>query len=126
MDGGTGNDYLFGEDGDDTIYGGSGENYTEGGTGDDTIYGGDDLDYILGGDGNDTISGGNGTDYIEGNEGNDTINGDDGDDDESYLDQPVLRRYGDSDAQQLPHRVTLGVEVAPFKADAGLPAQYHN
>ena len=50
----------------------------------------------------------------------------DGDDDEGDLDQPVLRRHGDADAQQPPHRVALGMEVAAFEADAGLPAQYHN
>ena len=57
MDGGDGNDTIFGEDGDDTILGGDGIDSLEGGDGADSIVGGDDGDVIDGGAGNDSIQG---------------------------------------------------------------------
>jgi len=76
--------YLFGEEGDDSLegtgflYGGSGNDflygnyvgsYLDGGLGDDTIYGSDGDDVLIGGEGYDYINGGNGVDtaFYKGN-----------------------------------------------------------
>lgn len=67
----TGNDYLYGDEGEDYIYGGAG---------DDEIEGGNDNDYIFGENDDDTISGDDGDDYIEGGAGNDIIHGGNGND----------------------------------------------
>lgn len=82
----NGNDYLDGGDGDDRIYGQGGSDYLRGGAGDDTLYGdeygasysGDD--FLDGGDGNDYLYGGNGADILEGGDGHDRLDGEDGDD----------------------------------------------
>jgi Ca2+-binding RTX toxin-like protein len=58
----------------------NGDDYIEGGAGDDTIFGQDDNDTILGGLGNDLLDGGIDDDTIEGGAGNDTIIGGHGDD----------------------------------------------
>ena len=85
IDGGTGNDTLFGaQDGGSGGSGGS----LEGGEGDDTLFGsgdgGDGNDTIFGsgegGNGADTIYGSSGSDTIDGGAGNDSIFGEDGDD----------------------------------------------
>ncbi len=87
--GNDGNDFIFGNAGNDTIYGdeiffnGTGNDFIDGGAGNDTIYGDGIIfgvsvqDIINGGD--DTIYGGTGNDTIHGVGGNDTIYGDDGD-----------------------------------------------
>ncbi|MCU0901738.1 MAG: Hint domain-containing protein, partial [Cypionkella sp.] len=54
--------------------------FIEGGFGNDTIYGMDDDDTIRGNEGNDLVFGGVDNDVVFGDEGNDTLNGDDGDD----------------------------------------------
>ena len=68
VNGGDGNDALFGQGGDDTINGGIGNDFIDAGSG---------LDTVSGGDGNDTIYGGPDSDatanVIHGNAGNDTI-----------------------------------------------------
>lgn len=88
LDGGAGDDYIDGRDGDDILYGGEGsdtilggggDDQIDGGTGDDTIYGGAGRDNIQGGAGDDTIYGGADADYIQGGAGNDTIYVGDGD-----------------------------------------------
>ncbi|MBZ0135656.1 MAG: hypothetical protein K8I27_04730 [Planctomycetes bacterium] len=98
-DGGTtgatspGGDYLYGNDGDESgatavIDGGDGNDFLWGGLGDDKILGGDGGDTIYGetnlvlGEtaGNDTIVGGDGGDTIWGEGGNDTIYGQGGND----------------------------------------------
>jgi Ca2+-binding RTX toxin-like protein len=70
----TGNAYLHGQGGNDTLYGYAGADYLEGWTGNDTIYGGD---------GNDTLRGYTGDDSLYGQGGNDTLVGQSGSD---YLD----------------------------------------
>ena len=54
LTGNTGNDLLFGHDGNDDLDGGLGEDLLVGGAGNDTLDGGDDLDALVGGAGNDT------------------------------------------------------------------------
>ena len=80
--GGSGNDhatidstsqkqYLFGEDGNDTLISSNG---------DDVLMGGEGHDYIVGGGGNDIIGGGSGTDWLQGGSGNDYLTGAEGND----------------------------------------------
>jgi serralysin len=87
--GGSGDDFIFGNDlnniligraGDDTIEGGGGNDRINGGRGDDTLNGGDGADEIWGRGGADTLNGGAGDDELDGGRGNDTLNGGDGDD----------------------------------------------
>ncbi|MGB0958804.1 MAG: Hint domain-containing protein [Halocynthiibacter sp.] len=66
IDGGLGNDTIFGEGGDDNITGGSGDDIIDGGLGADTIDGGADNDQIYGAGGADNITGGSGDDVIYG------------------------------------------------------------
>ncbi|MCB9963605.1 MAG: type I secretion C-terminal target domain-containing protein [Rhodospirillales bacterium] len=79
IDGGPGNDRLDGFRGDDLIYGGDGNDtiYGDTTTVTDTVVGNDT---VYGGAGNDTISGGYGDDLLNGDDGNDMINGDFGSD----------------------------------------------
>lgn len=58
IDGGAGDDRLFGQDDDDTIIGGTGDDYIDGGVDDDVLSGGAGDDTIIGGQGMDTMSGG--------------------------------------------------------------------
>ena len=66
---GSGNDAIFGGDGDDLIN-------SDGGN--DTVIGGDGADTMLGGAGNDLLLGRDGADYIDGQAGIDTIAGNEG------------------------------------------------
>jgi len=90
---GSGNDFLFGNGGADTIDTGNGLNSVVAGVGSDSVVGGDAADQMLGNenndtlvarDGNNTVVGGIGDDYlvtgqhldwIAGNEDNDTVIG---------------------------------------------------
>lgn len=64
IDGGDGNDQIYGYGGNDILNGDNGDDVIIGGAGNDTINGGDGIDTILGGVGADTINGGNGNDII--------------------------------------------------------------
>ncbi len=75
VQGGAGNDLIFGADDDDTLEGGSGNDTIDGQIDDDLIRGGAGDDSLLGGQGNDSIDGGTGDDYLEGGVGNDTLRG---------------------------------------------------
>ncbi|MBU2866288.1 Hint domain-containing protein [Pacificibacter marinus] len=55
IDGGDGNDVIYGEDGNDTLTAGDGFDKLYGGEGDDTLYGGGENDELHGGNGADTI-----------------------------------------------------------------------
>ena len=57
IDGGPGNDQIWGLGGADDITGNSGNDIIDGGANSDRIYGGDGLDTIYGGMGNDLIYG---------------------------------------------------------------------
>ncbi len=74
--GGTGNDTL--DFRDRTIT--TNPSWVDGGAGNDTIYGSNGPDMLLGGAGNDIIYGGGGDDILDGGPGNDTLDGGAGDD----------------------------------------------
>lgn len=64
IDGGVGNDILWGNNGNDFINGGNGNDHLLGGGGDD---------FLNGGSGNDYLNGGAGADQLTGGAGNDTL-----------------------------------------------------
>ncbi len=66
IDGGEGNDTIFGNGGSDTLIGGTGNDTINAGSGHDIVYGGLDNDSIDGSAGNDTVYGGTGDDTIVG------------------------------------------------------------
>jgi len=72
-----GDDFLYGEDGKDTILSGGGDDFVDGGDDDDKLFGGDgaegSMDQLFGGKGNDFIEGGVGPDTIDGGDGRDFI-----------------------------------------------------
>lgn len=98
VDGGTGDDIIWGHNPGETLLGGDGNDWIDGGSGNDSLFGGTGNDSVVGGlgndrlwgdDGNDTlidtagdnsIYGGLGDDFAFGGTGNDVIYGDDGND----------------------------------------------
>ncbi len=75
LEGGSGQQIIFGLGGNDQIDGGSGHDILCGGDGNDIINAGSGNDRVSGGPENDVISGGSGDDIIRGGDGNDTIDG---------------------------------------------------
>jgi pimeloyl-ACP methyl ester carboxylesterase len=69
---------INGGEGNDRIFGGGGKDAIEGGEGDDEIIGVDGHDVLTGGTGNDVIYGGAGRDVIRGSAGDDVLVGGDG------------------------------------------------
>ncbi len=69
----AGHDDLFGEEDNDRLDGGDGQDCLVGGIGNDTLIGGRDTDVLEGGDGNDRLDGGAGFDLIFGGTGTDTV-----------------------------------------------------
>jgi Ca2+-binding RTX toxin-like protein len=100
VNGGAGNDVLYGFGGADLLYGAAGDDRIYGGAGNDTLYGGDDNDRVHGDAGDDEIHGGSGNDRLNGGADNDIITGGDGDDKlnggtgDDYL-------FGDAGADQI-------------------------
>ena len=80
LNGGAGNDALWGNDGNDIVNGGSGNDELWGDGGDDILNGDDGDDKLYGGYGNDIVNGGAGNDALWGDAGDDILNGEDGDD----------------------------------------------
>lgn len=88
MHGGAGDDWLFGEAGQDQMDGGSGKDVLFGGTDSDSLDGGDGDDVLVGDlsdkatplHGDDRLSGGAGDDRLQGDGGHDQLFGGDGDD----------------------------------------------
>lgn len=68
-----GNDFLNGDRGDDIIFGGNGDDTIWGWSNDDILHGGAGQDFIYGHGGNDTIYFGEGADYLYGMNGYDTF-----------------------------------------------------
>ncbi|MEM7709840.1 MAG: type I secretion C-terminal target domain-containing protein [Pseudomonadota bacterium] len=80
--GGHGDDVLYGDDGENTIWGGDGidllvglrgNDALRGDDGGDVIDGGDGLDYVIRGAGDDRIFGGDGDDRLTGGDGRDAF-----------------------------------------------------
>ncbi len=116
IDGGAGDDVLFGQDDDDTIFGGEGDDIIDGGIDNDSIFGGDGDDALTGGIGDDNVSGGDGADLIIDEEGRNTIFGGEGSDTvetgygSDYIDTSALLH--------LPDRAFAGFgPVPPIPAD---------
>ena len=89
VDGGVGNDRMYGGTnrdmiidlfGDDVIAGLAGHDWINAGWGNDTVYGNTGNDYLLGGPGTDTLVGQDGDDSIWGGSGDDVLTGDFGND----------------------------------------------
>ncbi|MCV6590739.1 MAG: prepilin-type N-terminal cleavage/methylation domain-containing protein [Marinobacterium sp.] len=94
--GGPGNDDLYGEAGDDVLSGGSGNDdmcdrrgrrnsaNSGGGPGDDLVWGGSGNDHLCGNAGDDILVGGTGNDWLYGNEDSDILIGGPGNDNHQY------------------------------------------
>gem|GEM_PF-3182590 len=97
IDGGAGDDTLFGEGGDDAVLGGDGadtlygdavylpdalhgNDILDGGDGDDKLYGNGGADRLFGAAGADALFGGSGNDFIDAGAGDDTLSGEEGND----------------------------------------------
>lgn len=85
IDGGDGDDLIFGQDDDDTLYGGDGNDTLFGGIDEDELSGGSGNDVLLGGQGADFVSGGDDADTIGAGVGDTIIGGEGGDDDDSVV-----------------------------------------
>lgn len=77
LEGGDGDDLIYGYGGADSILGNGGADSLVGGLDNDTIVGGGGRDEIWGDDGDDVLDGGDGQDFVLGGDGSDTILGDD-------------------------------------------------
>jgi ELWxxDGT repeat protein len=73
LNGGAGDDVIYGANGADRINGGDGNDWLSGGANNDTLYGDAGNDRIFGGDGKDYIVAGAGNDVIRGGTGRDRI-----------------------------------------------------
>ena len=89
VNGGNGNDWIWGGGGADTIHGDHGNDHVYGRGGDDVLHGDAGNDKVWGGDGNDVMYGGTGHDHLHGwlgddegwgGDGHDRLHGDDGND----------------------------------------------
>lgn len=132
IDGGPGNDELWGDNGDDVIRGGDGNDKIYGRSGDDQLFGDAGDDTILGYGGNDTLDGGPGRDNLHGDSeytsGNDTIQARDGEIDqvECWLgaDKAVVDANdviaSESNCEQLERGAATGPGPAPGP-DPGTP-----
>gem|GEM_PF-3173994 len=78
ISGGTGNDRIVAEGGNDTIFGGDGDDEIHSGAGADQIYGDHGNDTLHGDGGNDWIKGNDEDDKMYGGGGNDHLRGRDG------------------------------------------------
>lgn len=76
LEGGSGNDRINCNGGDDLAWGERGNDRIFGAEGDDRLYAGVGDDLVSGGNGNDLLAGGNGNDNLVGNDGNDLVRGD--------------------------------------------------
>ena len=73
--------WMFGHEGDDYIHGSEHfKDYINGGTGNDKLFGYGGTDKLIGGDGDDQMFGGDGNDKLLGGKGDDQLQGGEGDD----------------------------------------------
>ncbi|MGX9357555.1 calcium-binding protein [Roseobacteraceae bacterium S113] len=79
LDGGQGNDMLMGGDNDDLLFGGAGNDTMHGDGGNDTLNAQEGNNLLQGGGGFDKLWGGSGSDTIQGGAGDDTLSGLQGD-----------------------------------------------
>ena len=89
LNGGNGNDYLYGYGGNDILNGDAGDDVLLGGSGNDTLNGGADNDALYGQAGDDILNGGAGNDFLYGGTGSDTLNGGENNDTIYSLDTSV-------------------------------------
>lgn len=75
LEGGAGNDYIYGFDGNDSLSGDDGNDLLHGGSGADTIMGGEGDDSLKGNQGDDLVVGGDGNDSLYGDSGRDLLIG---------------------------------------------------
>ncbi len=80
LSGGTGNDTIYGQDDNDTLFGGDGADVLDGGLDDDSLLGEAGTDTLTGGHGDDVLDGGTDNDAVFGGDGSDTLLGGTGDD----------------------------------------------
>ena len=80
LNGGDGNDVLYGYGGNDVLNGDNNDDILYGGDDNDTLNGGSGIDVLYGQNGDDTLDGGVGNDILYGGAGNDILSGGDGDD----------------------------------------------
>ena len=80
VDGGLGDDQVFGGNARDSLFGGAGRDRLHGMGGPDALYGGRDHDSLEGGEGNDLLLGNAGNDRLNGGAGDDQLLGGEGDD----------------------------------------------
>ncbi len=80
VDGGSGDDVILTYGGNDEIHAGSGADFVAAGTGSDRIWGDEGADRLFGGGGGDEMHGGAGDDLLTGETGEDQLYGDEGDD----------------------------------------------
>ena len=73
LEGGAGEDRVFGNGGDDLITGAAGDDELFGGAGTDIVLGQDDDDFVRGGADDDLLTGGEGEDTLRGDAGDDVI-----------------------------------------------------
>ena len=101
IDGGKGNDSLYGSDGSDTLYGGMNDDYLEGGADNDSLLGETGNDYLAGDAGRDYLDGGKGNDTLSGGAGNDSLWGGAGDD----------KLYGGDDTDVFIYKANEGKDI---------------
>ena len=80
LNGGSGNDFIYGYGGNDILSGGDDDDVLFGGNGNDTLNGDNGDDALFGQDGDDTLNGGSNDDILAGGTGNDVLSGDGGND----------------------------------------------
>ncbi|MBA3727128.1 MAG: hypothetical protein H0W86_11960 [Armatimonadetes bacterium] len=78
LNGGAGDDSLWGSRNAATLLGGTGDDILKGGSGSDILKGGAGNDHLFGMSGDDQLFGGIGNDWLEGNRGRDTLNAGEG------------------------------------------------
>lgn len=95
-----GNDHVYGRAGDDELHGDAGNDKVWAGDGNDVMYGEDGHDHLHGGAGDDEGWGGDNYDHLHGDDGNDVLHGEGGKD-LVYGGLGVDELYGEGDKDHL-------------------------